>query len=454
MLKKHSEFFSSALKTSDIFMVVLSWALAYWIRFHLLPNADSGLLFSFVSLTPALALLSLYFSFKQGLYNSQRLSSTFNETIKILQANAYSTLAFIVVLYFFSEDRISRLTLLLYFLISSVMLVFSRISMRKILKYLRSQGYNLRHVVLVGDGVNLEAYHRHILENPEIGIRIIDWIDAPDLVFQGRSGKSLKQVLHENSIDTIVLGYSATKSAMNDDVIRQYHSDLIEIQILPEIKYSLVGYHIEDFAGLPVLNLNQPNISEFDRVLKRFIDLVASAIGLILISPFLAFIALMVKVTSPGPIFYGQVRIGMDGKEFKMWKFRSMKVQTENAQPGWTTENDPRRTKFGTFIRKTSLDELPQLWNVFVGDMSLVGPRPEQPYFVEKFRGEIPAYMLRHKMKAGITGWAQVNGWRGDTSIAKRIECDIYYIKNWSLWLDIRILFLTFWRGFINKNAY
>jgi lipopolysaccharide/colanic/teichoic acid biosynthesis glycosyltransferase len=164
-----------------------------------------------------------------------------------------------------------------------------------------------------------------------------------------------------------------------------------------------------------------------------------------------------VKLSSTGPIFFGQERIGLDGRRFKMWKFRSMKVDGHvNAEniPGWTVKDDPRKTKFGSFLRASSLDELPQLWNVFVGDMSLVGPRPEQPYYVEKFRHEIPAYMLRHKMKAGITGWAQVNGWRGDTSLHERIECDLYYIRNWSLWFDVKILFLTFWKGFINKNAY
>jgi lipopolysaccharide/colanic/teichoic acid biosynthesis glycosyltransferase len=145
--------------------------------------------------------------------------------------------------------------------------------------------------------------------------------------------------------------------------------------------------------------------------------------------------------------------MGLDGKSFTMWKFRSMRMDGE-YRPGWTVKDDPRRTAFGTFLRSTSLDELPQLWNVLIGNMSLVGPRPEQPFYVAQFKEEIPAYMLRHKMRAGITGWAQVNGWRGDTSLHKRIECDLYYIRNWSLWLDAKILFLTFWRGFINKNAY
>jgi lipopolysaccharide/colanic/teichoic acid biosynthesis glycosyltransferase len=168
----------------------------------------------------------------------------------------------------------------------------------------------------------------------------------------------------------------------------------------------------------------------------------------------LGLLALLVRLSSSGPIFFGQERVGMDGGTFKMWKFRTMRVGSAAESRGWTVENDPRRTRIGTFLRSSSLDELPQLWNVFVGEMSLVGPRPEQTHFVDKFRREIPAYMLRHKMRAGITGWAQVSGWRGDTSLHKRIECDLYYIRNWTIWFDIKILLMTIVRGFVNKNAY
>jgi putative colanic acid biosynthesis UDP-glucose lipid carrier transferase len=220
------------------------------------------------------------------------------------------------------------------------------------------------------------------------------------------------------------------------------------------LSYALIGHEISDFSGIPVISFNQPHFSSKSIIIKRLFDFILSGIGLILISPILFFISIGVKLSSPGPVFFGQKRIGLDGKEFLMWKFRSMRVDSEANGAGWTKVNDPRKTKFGSFIRKTSLDELPQLWNVFIGEMSLVGPRPEQPFYVEKFRDEIPAYMLRHKMKAGITGWAQVNGWRGDTSIASRIECDIWYIKNWSIWLDFGILFMTMWKGIVNKNAY
>lgn len=203
------------------------------------------------------------------------------------------------------------------------------------------------------------------------------------------------------------------------------------------------------------MQLNKPPLREIDLFIKRLFDLVITFIGMVFISPLLFLLAILVKITSPGPVLYAQERMGLDGKIFKMWKFRSMKVGAESETGAvWAKENDPRRTRFGTFLRKTSLDELPQLWNVLKGDMSLVGPRPERSVFIEKFKKEIPAYMLRHRMKAGITGWAQVNGWRGNTSLEKRIDCDIYYIKNWSIWLDLKILFLTFLKGFINKNAY
>jgi exopolysaccharide biosynthesis polyprenyl glycosylphosphotransferase len=188
---------------------------------------------------------------------------------------------------------------------------------------------------------------------------------------------------------------------------------------------------------------------------KRLLDIAGSTVGLVVLSPFFFVIGLIIKLTSPGPAFFGQERVGLNGTHFRMWKFRSMRVSAdEEEKAGWTVENDPRRTTFGTFLRRTSLDELPQLWNVFLGQMSLVGPRPEQPEFVEVFRKEIPAYMLRHKMRAGITGWAQVHGWRGNTSLEKRTEFDLFYIRSWTLWLDIKILFMTLIRGFVNKNAY
>jgi exopolysaccharide biosynthesis polyprenyl glycosylphosphotransferase len=212
---------------------------------------------------------------------------------------------------------------------------------------------------------------------------------------------------------------------------------------------------VEDFEGLPIIRLNDPSMSGAGALAKRAVDIALSGIGLVLLAPLFLLIAGLLRVTSPGPILYAQERMGLDGKTFRMLKFRSMRVDAEDVSGAvWASPRDGRRTRLGTLLRRTSLDELPQLWNVLVGDMSLVGPRPERPVFVQQFRKEIPHYMLRHKVKAGITGWAQVNGWRGDTSLSERIACDLYYIRHWSLNLDLKILTLTLFKGFINRNAY
>ena len=214
--------------------------------------------------------------------------------------------------------------------------------------------------------------------------------------------------------------------------------------------------YTEDLDGLPVINIrNVPLTKTVNRMIKRLIDIIGSIVALILFSPIMLVVAILVKKSSPGPIFFAQERIGLGNKPFKMYKFRSMGVQDPKKEAKeWTTKNDARVTPVGRIIRKTSLDELPQFWNVLKGDMSLIGPRPERPLFVEKFKEEIPRYMIKHQVRPGITGWAQVNGFRGDTSIRSRIEHDLYYIENWSLGLDIKILFLTFFKGFVNKNAY
>jgi exopolysaccharide biosynthesis polyprenyl glycosylphosphotransferase len=206
---------------------------------------------------------------------------------------------------------------------------------------------------------------------------------------------------------------------------------------------------------VPIMLLNDSPMGGWRALLKRMLDIFFAGCALVILAPVLALIACLVKLTSPGPVLYSQERMGLDGRSFEMLKFRSMRADAEvDSGAVWARQNDDRRTALGTFLRQSSLDELPQFWNVFVGDMSLVGPRPERPVFVGRFRHEIPHYMLRHKVKTGLTGWAQVNGWRGNTSLKNRLECDLYYIQNWSLLLDLKILALTFWKGFVNKNAY
>ncbi len=458
MLKENEKSFAFAQKSVDSLAIASSWFFAYYIRFNYLPDAQQGLLIEFSKVCALLIVISAYFLSKCGLYNSQRFQSKINEILSLLKANSLSFITLIFALYFFKFERISRIHLGSYLIISSVFLIIIRITIRNFLRKLRRKGYNLRHVLLVGDSNQLINYVHTARTFKDSGLKFLGWIDggqlSNDLNIKSING-SYESIKEDVAPDTIVLSYSAANSHKTAEFLKNNYNDLVPIQILPDLSYSLVGHQIEDFAGVPLLTVNQPNFSNLELFLKRSFDFFACAIGLLLISPLLALIAIAVKLSSSGPIFYGQERVGLNGKKFRMWKFRSMRVASENEDlTSWSSKDDPRKTKVGSFIRKTSIDELPQLWNVITGDMSLVGPRPERPHFVDQFKDEIPNYMLRHKMKAGITGWAQVNGWRGDTSLVKRIECDIYYIKNWSLWFDIKIILLTFIKGFLNKNAY
>lgn len=457
-LKNQERTFNFFQKSLDVLIVLVCWLLAYVFRFHLQDGGQPGLENVFLRLSLLIALLTTWSFHQNGLYRSLRFSSRYREILAVLRANTQAVLGLVIILYFFAEERLSRLTILYFYFLSSFMLILFRIMVRNFLRTLRRRGHNLRHFLLIGNSPQIEQYIHMIRAFKDSGIRFIGWHDSGGLN-QDTEIPNLEQAFDEiraqHNIDGIVIGYRNTETEKLETFLKKNYDELFPIHVLPELTYSFVGHQVEDFSGVPVLILNQPNLNPFALMIKRAIDMLGAGVGLLILLPFLFLIALLVKLTSKGPIFFAQERMGLDGQHFKMWKFRSMRpAPPDQVNPGWTVENDPRRTPFGTFLRKTSLDELPQLWNVFIGDMSLVGPRPEQPFYVEKFRREIPGYMLRHKMRAGITGWAQVNGWRGDTSIAKRIECDNYYIKNWSLWFDFKILFLTFWKGFINKNAY
>lgn len=443
---------------TDILSISISWYAAYALRFYLIPNAQQGIGLLFIQILPILILTSLFIYHRNGLYREERYISTIYEVTAVLKANIFAFIFFVAIIYFSFTDKISRIVFLSYFIISSILVALGRGIYKNILRKARAQGQNLKHILLVGSGKSVEDYIHAARLYKDCGLHFIGWIDShgksKDFNIPEFSG-SIEEAKKAHSINTIVLGYSGDEATKNTKILQENYNDVIPIQILPDLSYSFIGHQLEEFAGIPLLIYNQPQITQFEFFSKRVFEFVLCFIGVIFISPLLFFIALMVKLSSPGPILYGQERIGLNGKPFMMWKFRSMKVATDDEDnTEWSNKENPRKTKFGDFIRKTSLDELPQLLNVLKGEMSLVGPRPERPFFVEKFKVEIPNYMLRHKLPPGITGWAQINGWRGDTSIEKRIECDIFYIKNYSLYLDIKIIFLTFIKGFINKNAY
>jgi Undecaprenyl-phosphate glucose phosphotransferase len=335
---------------------------------------------------------------------------------------------------------------------------------RSTLRVLRRRGYNLRYVLVVGAGDLAREVIERLHAHPEAGMRVAGALSGdPGQVGRrvahvpvvGEYG-SLKAALSRRRIDQVVLALPRDENHHLEKLLRELDDELVSVRMVPDLLHVMtLRSSVEDLDGLPTINLRDTPLVGWAAVQKRTFDMAVASLCFLAVSPILLVVALAVRLTSGAPVLYRQERIGLDGRVFAMLKFRTMRSDAEaDSGPVWTSADDPRRTRLGAFLRATSLDELPQLWNVVRGDMSLVGPRPERPIFIERFRREIPGYMLRHKVKAGLTGWAQVHGWRGDTSLHERIEHDIYYIQNWSLGLDIRILLLTLWKGFVHRNAY
>jgi exopolysaccharide biosynthesis polyprenyl glycosylphosphotransferase len=414
----------------DLLIVIFAWMVSYFLKF------DGQELFNwYLNFGGLLVVVSLIVFKNSKVYDSVRFSNISKEIATQLKANAFSFVIFLVLAFFMSHQRVSRIALIIYFFLSSGLLILSKYYFRKIINSVTHK------IIIIGRGQPAIEYHEKVQQYKNF--EIVNWVDSVDELETDK--------LESMGLDDIVIGFDTKDSDQTSKALNKLSELIIPLVVLPDVSLAKVGYSVGDFKGQPLIYINEPNIKQSGLILKRLFDFSATLIGGIFIAPILFFIALAIKMTSKGPIFYSQVRMGVDGKEFKMWKFRSM-VTGEANHGGWTVENDPRVTKVGKILRSTNLDELPQLWNVLLGDMSLVGPRPERPQYVEEFRKEISGYMIRHKFKAGVTGWAQVNGWRGDTSIEERIKCDLWYIKNWSFWLDITILFMTFFKG--NKNAY
>jgi len=458
MLRNHSESFSTMHKMIDMIIVLFSWAVSYFFRFKtIIPETEDDLGLWYLKVSIVLVILSYYYFRREGVYSSKRFENLFNELMSVVKANTVAFSVFVFLIYFFIPHKASRILLFIYFITSTTLLVTFKIIVRKFLRRLREQGKNIRYALLVGSGKQIQDYAIKLYKHKEVGIKIIGWVDSEGSCenlgikcYKNFTKKFFRSI----NPDIVIIGYKNKDAFKVEEATNILMNSLAETIVLPDLSHSLVGYSINEFHGIPMIMLNEPSIKSRSMIIKRMFDFVFSFLGIILLSPMFIIISIIVKLGSKGPVFYSQERMGIDGRRFKMFKFRSMSNDVLVNTEGWTVKNDSRVTPVGKFLRKTSLDEFPQLWNVLLGSMSLVGPRPERPKFVEKFREDIPTYMLRHKMKAGMTGWAQINGWRGDTSIEKRIECDLYYIKNWSIWMDITIIAMTFWKGFFNKNAY
>ena len=441
----------------DIAATIHAWILAYYIRFFVMGTGQGGSFREFLYYSFVLAGFVIIYASMNHLYEQRRYFPWYKEFLLIIKSHLLALATFVILIYFIKPYRLSRITIGLYAGIGPAVAIITRGILRSIMKWARLHGLNLRHVVVIGSGKSLNSYVELLIANPERGIRFIGWVsekDEPEKYNIAR--KSMEEIPHSgpSAPDSVIIGYDSDSHHKLDEILAVFNKTPIHTLIVPDIENAFIGYTIEEFHGSPMISINAARLSTVQAFIKRIIDIVGSFTGLAVLSPFFLILAALIKGTSKGPVFFSQKRMTRDGDIFNMWKFRSMYIESEDRGAQWTTKNDDRCTRIGRIIRSLSIDELPQLWNVLKGEMSLVGPRPEQPAFIDKFRHDIPEYMLRHRMKSGITGWAQVNGWRGNTSLVDRIECDLYYIRNWSLVLDLKIMLLTVIKGFIHENAY
>jgi Undecaprenyl-phosphate glucose phosphotransferase len=406
-------------------------------------------------------LISYYFF---HLYDPKRVKSRKSELLNVIKSNAVGILYCVACLFFYRNASYARLFILIFVILNCFLDGVARFSMTTILRKMRRKGFNQKHVLLVGYSRAAEGYIDRLLAHPEWGYRIHGILDNHKPLGQiyrnmyiiGKIDE-LETMLAENDYDEIVITLGLEHYDVLENIVTVTEKSGVHTKFVPDYNNIIpTRPYTEDLDGLPVIHVRTVPLSiSLNKVVKRAFDIVGSLILILLFSIPMLIVSILVKATSRGPLIYKQERVGLHNKPFKMYKFRSMEVQDDSKEKqAWTVKNDPRVTPIGKFIRKTSLDELPQFFNVLKGEMSLVGPRPERPFWVEKFKEEVPRYMIKHQVRPGITGWAQVNGYRGDTSIRLRIDCDLYYIENWTFGLDIKILFLTVFKGFVNKNAY
>ena len=417
-----------------------------------------------VIIVPGYLLLYTFFN----LYTPKRVLGRRNEFGKILKANTIGLLIFGLVLYLGRKNphlfNFSQRLVVYFYIVNVILITAERNAIRIVLRSMRSKGYNQKHILLVGYSNAAEGFIDRVKANPEWGYQIRGILD--DTKARGEEYNGIKVIgciddlnfiLEQNSLDEIAITLSLGEYERLRHIVNLCEKSGVHTKFIPDYGNIIPTVpYTEDLLGMPVVHIRHvPLNSLLNSTMKRMVDILGAIVAIILFSPIMLIVAITIKLTSPGPIIFCQERVGLHNRPFKMYKFRSMTVQDPNKEKmRWTTPGDSRVTPIGKIIRSTSIDETPQFFNVLFGDMSLVGPRPERPFFVEKFKEEIPRYMIKHQVRPGITGWAQVNGYRGDTSIIKRIEHDLYYIENWSLGFDFKILFLTMFKGFINKNAY
>ena len=467
MIQDNQKNFSRLQMLIDVIVLAVSYISAWFLRFMgpFAYSAEQGLSFeqymlALIFIIPGYLLLYQAFTLYEPLHMQGRRLMLAN----IIKANVLGMLIFVFLLYMLKESDFSRLTVYIFCVVNILLEWGVRMLIFAVLRDMRKKGLNQKQIILVGYSRAAEEYIDRIEANPQWGYIVRGILD--DNVPAGTVYKGIKVIgrianltviLPANRLDEIAITLGLSEYYRLEEIVAMCEKSGVHTKFIPDYnKIIPTKPYTEDILGLPVINIRYVPLSNtFNSMVKRVMDIFGSIAAIIVSSPVMLLMCILIKATSPGPLIYRQERVGLHNKTFWMYKFRSMEIQPESEEKkAWTVKNDPRVTGIGKFMRRTSIDELPQLFNILKGDMSLVGPRPERPFFVEKFREEIPRYMVKHQVRPGLTGWAQVNGYRGDTSIRKRIDCDLYYIENWSIGFDIKILFLTIFKGFINKNTY
>ena len=461
MFKENQRIFVTLLKCVDIAAELFSMLAAYALRFYVLHGdpANFGLDYYLQMLAAA---LPLYFMLYHGfeLYDVFHYKSMVAETQKVAYVNLIGAAFLFLLSFFMRAIDISRMVILFFVLLNTLLTGGVRIAIRLSLRSLRRQGQNLTRLLIVGWNEIAGEFYDKITGDRTVGYEVIGYLsDRPFAT--GERGvpllgelRELETILRSGAADEVVISLEYSEYRLLGGVIEVCEREGVKSSLLPfYAKYLPAHPYVDEIDGMPLINIHRiPLDNLFNRFLKRGFDLCGSLLLILLLSPLMLVAAVGIHLSSPGPVIYRQERIGRNKKSFTMYKFRSMQADNAGDMTTWGSRRDDRRTRFGAFLRKFSIDELPQLFNVVKGEMSLVGPRPERPFFVEKFKEEVPLYMLKHLVRPGITGWAQVNGWRGDTSIIERVKCDVFYIENWSFMLDVKILLMTLTRGIVNPS--
>jgi Undecaprenyl-phosphate glucose phosphotransferase len=466
VIRRQTRRLQALFVAADVLATVLALGAAWLIRFESVwPTPKGAQPFeNYVAFIPILVAIWPVVFYFHRLYQIRRDRSTIDEVLAVIVAASLGTILLVGLLSFWRGFTYTSRQLLVLFLFLDILLVsLVRFGIRKYLETMWSTGTGVRRTLIVGAGHTGRALADKLLDHPATGLKPVGFADDdPAKRTEGYRGlavlgatSEVTTLIRAHEVDTVFLALPVEAHRTMLTILKEVGNEMVDLRVVPDLfQYVTFKAGVEDFDGLPVINLTQMPLEGWNSLVKRTMDVALSSLGLVAIAVLFPVIAVAIWLEDRGPIFYAQERMGLDGRLFRMLKFRSMRVDAEDDGARWTEENDPRRTHVGAFLRKTSLDELPQLVNVFTGEMSLVGPRPERPEFVSTFKEKFPQYMLRHRVRAGITGWAQVHGWRGNTSLSKRIEYDLYYIENWSVGLDVKILWLTIKWGFTHKNAY